>query len=1267
LAILELGPGLVIRLWSPGAERLFGFCAAEALGETPQGLGLVSGGDLERALGLWSGLWSGCAPAPCQGPSDGDQGAAPGTRLAGRRKDGAAVFGEWHCAALCDAGGSTEAILAQVLDLSPRLRAEEALKGLFERYELIAAGTCDAVWDWDVSNRRVYFSPRWKELRGLAPEEVGDSEDEWIASVHPEDLPRVLTAVREHFEGRTEVFCEEYRIRLKDGGWKWILDRGMALRDASGQVIRMAGSESDIDERRRTEEAREEGESFYRQTLESIPGMVFTTRPDGWCDYQSRQWVDYTGIPMSEHLGDGWNRLLHPQDAPRAYAAWQAAVDGRAPYDLEYRVRRHDGVYEWFRVVGTPIRDAAGRIVRWFGVAVNIERLKAAELALQEGERRLRWALQAAGGGAWDWDLTLGEAWWSAEMYGLWGIAPGTPMGLDNSLACIDPKDRESVQQAVTEAIAGHLDYRCEFRVSHPALGERWVSSHGRPVYDSAGTAVRLLGISLDITERRRAEEARRESEGRLKGILDSAMDAIVSVDEGQRICLFNPAAEALFGIPAARALGLPLGQLLPERFREAHPGHVVAFAQTGVTARRMGHLTQIAGLRADGREVPVEASISQTVAGGGRIFTAILRDIAERLESEARLKRSQEELRAFVRHAPIAIALYDRGMNYLAASGRWIQDYGQGRTDLTGLNHYALYPDIPDDWRRVHRECLAGATLKNDADLWTRADGTRHWLRWAVLPWTDDRGAIGGIVISAEDITDRILAAEALKESEGRFRRLADTMPQLVWTAEPDGRVDYYNRRVEEYDGIAAQPDSTWTWQPVLHPDDLGTTVRAWECAVATGGIYQCEHRVRMADGTLRWHLSRGLPVRDDSGAIVKWFGTATDIQALKRAQEDLEEADRRKNEFLAILAHELRNPLVPIRNATEILRLKAESDPRLSSAQAMIDRQLGHMVRLIDDLMDVSRITRGRLQLRVERIDLSALLGQTLDAAGPGVDLSGHRLSVSLPPEPILLDADPVRLAQVFLNLLNNACKYTESGGRIRVRAERLGEEALVTVADSGIGIGPEHLGHIFEMFAQVGPSAERSSGGLGIGLSLAKALVELHGGRIEAQSAGIGQGSAFLVHLPIPAAAGPGPQSTGPERGESASAQPGAPPRPIPGLRVLVADDNPDIADSLATLLGIYGCLVETAGDGEEAVAAAERFRPDLILLDIGMPRLDGHAACREIRRRPWGREATLVALTGWGQEEDRRRSREAGFDLHLVKPVGLKELEKVVEGG
>ncbi|HTM52951.1 MAG TPA: ATP-binding protein [Pirellulales bacterium] len=378
-----------------------------------------------------------------------------------------------------------------------------------------------------------------------------------------------------------------------------------------------------------------------------------------------------------------------------------------------------------------------------------------------------------------------------------------------------------------------------------------------------------------------------------------------------------------------------------------------------------------------------------------------------------------------------------------------------------------------------------------------------------------------------------------------------------------------------------------------------------------------------------------------------------AIDITERMKAEESLKQADRRKDEFLATLAHELRNPLAPLRNAVHLLKLREPLDPDLVWSRDVIERQVNQMARLLDDLIDVSRITRNKLQLRKAPVEVRTLVANAVEMSRPVLDSESHELSISLPAEPLYLEADAVRLSQVVANLLNNAAKYTNRGGHIWLTVQRDGSELVVSVKDNGIGIAHDVLPRLFEMFSQAVPALERSQGGLGIGLSLVKGLVEMHGGKVEARSNGPEQGSEFVVRLPLV----PGPEGYNAIPSEVHN---------LPGARckIVVADDNKDAVDSLAMMLRALGHEVRTAKDGQEAIEATATFRPDVVLLDIGMPKLNGYEAARRIREEPWGKQVTLIALTGWGQDEYRQRSREAGFDHHLVKPPDSSELLEIL---
>jgi signal transduction histidine kinase len=381
-----------------------------------------------------------------------------------------------------------------------------------------------------------------------------------------------------------------------------------------------------------------------------------------------------------------------------------------------------------------------------------------------------------------------------------------------------------------------------------------------------------------------------------------------------------------------------------------------------------------------------------------------------------------------------------------------------------------------------------------------------------------------------------------------------------------------------------------------------------------------------------------------------------------LRRRAEQLAEMDRRKDEFLATLAHELRNPLAPIRNSLHILRVSGANRTTDAPMLEMMERQVSHMVRLVDDLLEMSRITRGKIELRKENVDLAAIVRGAVDTSQPLIEAAGHRLMISGPPEPLTLEADPVRLTQAIANLINNAAKYTEPGGRIELTIRPESGHARISVRDNGLGIPPEQLPRVFDIFAQVDRTLNRSQGGLGIGLTLARTLIEMHGGRIIAQSEGLGMGSEFIVSLPLCSTYD---AKTDGRLRSSPSASPSGSCTPPRLKRVLVVDDNHDVADSLGMLLRYLGADAQVVYDGPSAIEAVRASRPAVVLLDIGMPGMNGHDVARQLRQEPAFRDLKLIALSGWGQEEDRRRSKAAGFDDHLVKPVDAQMLQAMLD--
>ncbi|TWT72727.1 Autoinducer 2 sensor kinase/phosphatase LuxQ [Posidoniimonas polymericola] len=493
----------------------------------------------------------------------------------------------------------------------------------------------------------------------------------------------------------------------------------------------------------------------------------------------------------------------------------------------------------------------------------------------------------------------------------------------------------------------------------------------------------------------------------------------------------------------------------------------------------------------------------------------------------------------------------------------------------------------------------------------------------------------------------------QALEESEERFRALADHMSQLAWMADSEGYIFWYNRRWYEYTGTTLEEMQGWGWKKVHHPDHVDRVAEKIQKCWDSGEVWEDTFPLRGRDGRYRWFLSRAMPMRDAQGEIVRWLGTNTDITDQRDAEEALREADSKKNEFLAMLAHELRNPLAPIRSGLDLLLLGVNT-PEQSRALEIMRRQTSQLTRLIDDLLDVSRVMRGKITLQKAPVEVRQVITQAVEACRPFLDDRRHEFRLVEHPEPIWLDADAARLAQVLGNLLNNAAKYTEDCGRVTLTTSAAGDKAVIEVADTGIGIEPSLLPDVFELFTQSTRSLDRSQGGLGIGLTVVEQMIRLHDGSVTVASEGLGHGSTFTVTLPtIAAPTGVSAASWSPDASEVS--------RP---RKILIVDDNQSAAYLLSRLLGKLGEFeIETAADGPEALAAAETFGPELVFLDIGLPRMDGYEVARRLRERG-GERPAIVALSGYSREARDDPGRDGCFDRRLVKPADIGALERVL---
>lgn len=1228
------------------------------------------------------------------------------------------------------------ALLAVVQDMTEERRALDALRAREQHLNAVVQNTPECVKIVAADGTLLQMNPA-----GLAMVEADSAGT--VTGKPVETL--IAPEHRDAFRSFNAKICRgesgvlQFDIIGLRGTRRQMETHAVPLRNPDGTVAQLALTH-DITARKRTEQTLRESEARFRATFRQAAVGMAQTDLNGRHVLVNDRYCEITGYGRDELLARTFLDITHPDDLEMNRQRFHRLLsEVSSAYNIEKRYIRKDGGVVWAHVTVSFVLDDEGIPQYVIGAIQDISAQKRKEQALQFlvdlnavtqpltepeeimmvtarmlgeylGVDRCAYAevepdgdhFTVAGGYTRGEQVNFGRlsiSSFGAEAYRLAQANRSYVVNDVDTDSRVGAAELQVYRYTHIQALicvplhkAGHI---VAGMVVHQRTPRVWLP-------DEIELVELVVGRCWESIERARTLRILRENEQRQRFIMDSMPQKIFTARPNGEVDYFNRRWIEFCGLPFEQIRDWGWTQFV-------HPDDVEENLDLWRHAVATGELFQAEHRfrRADGeyrwhmsRALPMRDDEGRII-----MWIGSNTDVHDLKEAEAELVRltaeSERQRRLYetiLASTPDLVYVFDLDHRFSYANRALLEMWGRTKDDALGKNCLELgYPD----WhaamhdRELERVKATRQPIRGEVPF-TGTHGRRIY-DYIFVPVLGADGEVEAIAGTTRDVTERRQAEEATSRRSEQVRRLAEVATRINAAHDVTSVIRMVTEEARNLIGSHQSITTVSTdenWANAINVVSLSDKYGHWrnyDARPEGAGIYRLVRNtnkpMRMTQTELEAHpawkgfgaeAGKHPPLRgwlaaplvgrdgrnigliqlsdkyehefteDDEAVLVQLAQMASVAIENARLVEDLRDASRRKDEFLATLAHELRNPLAPLRNMLEVIKRTDGTAEQLQQAHAMMDRQLVHMVRLIDDLLDVSRVSRGKLELRRERVELATVVSQAVEACKGLIKCADHALDIALPPEPVWLYADPVRLTQIFDNLINNACKYSEAGGRIELNAECRNDEVTVRIKDTGIGIPPDKLGSIFEMFTQVDHSLERMQGGLGIGLTLVKQLVEMHDGSVAAHSDGPGRGSEFVVRLPLLSApqTGESPQD---ERTEQSG------PR-----RILVVDDNWDSAESLAMLLGLSGNETRVAHDGQEAIEAAERFRPDLVLLDIGLPQLNGYEVCRRIRRQPWGKDMMIVAVSGWGQEQDRLRSQEAGFDHHVVKPVDFAAL-------
>lgn len=951
-------------------------------------------------------------------------------------------------------------------------------------------------------------------------------------------------------------------------------------------------------------------------------------------------------------------------------------VESGEPHDIELYYN-DNAIAGWFRNMAVKLED---------GIAISfcdITERKHTERALQESERRFRRLVESnmfgvafgdfSGGVHYANDYFLNMVGYTSEEM-LAGHIQWVKMTPPEFL----PLDEEAIAELRTKGVANPFE-------------KEFLRKDGSRVPISIGSAMlqepydrqqEIIAFVLDLTERKQAEARWREGKQTLDAIMEyipegitiaDALDATIRQVSNYGQQLTGRSRETLIGIPAReqvekwgllRADGVtkPTGDELPLT-RAVKLSEVVTDEEWILQ-------------RPDGSKINLLCNAGPIQDRNGKTTGGIIawRDITERKQSQEVLRQALQKLNFHIENTPMAVIEWNREMQITRWSGAAERIFGWQADEVLGRLLPDLQMVVEEDVEQVtdvSRRLRIGEesyVFSHNRNYTKQGDIVD--CEWYNSSLRDESGRTVSVLSLVLDVTDRYQAEQELRQSEERYRYLAETIPQLVWTADAQGRNSYVNQQMCDYIGLSMEQLLNFDWQLAVHPDDLESVLQQWMESVTNGIPYQKEYRFRRADGMYRWHLVRSIPLKDEKGKAIEWFGVCTDIHEQKEleqqrlrlleqekaAREEAERANRIKDEFLAVLSHELRSPLNPILGWAKLLQTKKFDAAKTTEALKTIERNAKLQAELIEDLLDVSRILRGKLSLNVGAIDLRAIVHAAIETVHLSSEAKAIQIETTFEPNIGQVSGDSARLQQIIWNLLSNAIKFTPSGGKVNIRLAQIDAQIQITVSDTGKGISPEFLPFVFDYFRQADSTTTRKFGGLGLGLAIVRHLVELHGGTVRADSPGEGQGATFTVNLPLMLPRSEANQNNG-QIDSSLD---------LNGINILVVDDEADTREFLAFLLEQHGAKLTVVGSASQALVALVQFKPDVLLSDIGMPEMDGYALIEQVRQLSpeFGGQIPAIAVTAYAGEINYQQAMKAGFQHHISKPIEPEALVRVI---